>query len=200
MWYGKGPGVDRCGDVFKHANAAGSARHGGVLLLRRRRPYGQVVHARPPVRIHLHGRQHPGAAPGRRPGVPRSRPLRLGDEPLFRLLGRLQDDRRHGGELCHGLGRSGAHPDRDARGLRDARGRPQHPLARRAPGAGRAPASAQALCGPRLCPAPTSSTACCARLAEAPLRHRHHRQVLSSTSCRRSTISGSMPRKPRRSA
>ncbi|MDP1611024.1 MAG: indolepyruvate ferredoxin oxidoreductase family protein [Sulfuritalea sp.] len=33
MWYGKGPGVDRCGDVFKHANHAGSARHGGVLLI-----------------------------------------------------------------------------------------------------------------------------------------------------------------------
>ena len=23
IWYGKGPGVDRCGDVFRHANAAG---------------------------------------------------------------------------------------------------------------------------------------------------------------------------------
>jgi indolepyruvate ferredoxin oxidoreductase len=33
IWYGKGPGVDRCGDVFKHANAAGSAPHGGVLVL-----------------------------------------------------------------------------------------------------------------------------------------------------------------------
>lgn len=33
MWYGKGPGVDRCGDVFKHANMAGTAKHGGVLVL-----------------------------------------------------------------------------------------------------------------------------------------------------------------------
>jgi indolepyruvate ferredoxin oxidoreductase len=33
MWYGKGPGVDRCGDVFKHGNNAGSAKNGGVLVL-----------------------------------------------------------------------------------------------------------------------------------------------------------------------
>src|SRR5260221_5886920 len=33
LWYGKGPGVDRTGDVFKHANATGTARHGGVLVL-----------------------------------------------------------------------------------------------------------------------------------------------------------------------
>ena len=33
MWYGKGPGVDRCGDVFKHANMAGTAPLGGVLVL-----------------------------------------------------------------------------------------------------------------------------------------------------------------------
>src|SRR3546814_7238725 len=33
MWYGKGPGVDRCGDVFKHANAAGTSKLGGVLAL-----------------------------------------------------------------------------------------------------------------------------------------------------------------------
>jgi indolepyruvate ferredoxin oxidoreductase len=33
IWYGKGPGVDRCGDVFKHANMAGTARHGGVIAV-----------------------------------------------------------------------------------------------------------------------------------------------------------------------
>jgi len=33
MWYGKGPGVDRSGDVFRHANLAGSSKNGGVLAL-----------------------------------------------------------------------------------------------------------------------------------------------------------------------
>ncbi len=33
LWYGKGPGVDRCGDVFKHLNHAGTSRHGGVILV-----------------------------------------------------------------------------------------------------------------------------------------------------------------------
>jgi indolepyruvate ferredoxin oxidoreductase len=33
IWYGKGPGVDRTGDVFRHANFAGTSPHGGVLAL-----------------------------------------------------------------------------------------------------------------------------------------------------------------------
>jgi indolepyruvate ferredoxin oxidoreductase len=33
IWYGKGPGVDRSCDVFKHANMAGTAKHGGVIAV-----------------------------------------------------------------------------------------------------------------------------------------------------------------------
>lgn len=33
IWYGKAPGVDRTGDVFKHANAAGTSPLGGVLAV-----------------------------------------------------------------------------------------------------------------------------------------------------------------------
>ena len=33
IWYGKGPGVDRSGDVFRHANLAGTSPNGGVLAL-----------------------------------------------------------------------------------------------------------------------------------------------------------------------
>jgi indolepyruvate ferredoxin oxidoreductase len=31
-WYGKGPGLDRCGDVLRHANAMGAGPNGGVVM------------------------------------------------------------------------------------------------------------------------------------------------------------------------
>jgi len=33
LWYGKGPGVDRSGDVLRHANLAGTSKYGGALAL-----------------------------------------------------------------------------------------------------------------------------------------------------------------------
>ncbi len=48
VWYGKGPGVDRSGDVFRHANMAGTSPHGGVLAMRGDDHSGEsstVVHA-----------------------------------------------------------------------------------------------------------------------------------------------------------
>jgi indolepyruvate ferredoxin oxidoreductase len=33
IWYGKGPGVDRCGDIFKHANFGGTGANGGAIIL-----------------------------------------------------------------------------------------------------------------------------------------------------------------------
>ena len=33
IWYGKGPGVDRCGDIFKHANFGGTGPHSAAIIL-----------------------------------------------------------------------------------------------------------------------------------------------------------------------
>ena len=100
LWYAKGPGVDRSGDVLRHGNLAGTAKYGGVLLLA-----GDDHTCKSSTTAHQSEYAFmdagiPGAEPVGRAGIPRSRPLWLGDVALFRLLGRLQgrgrDRRQHG--------------------------------------------------------------------------------------------------------
>ena len=108
MWYGKAPGVDRCGDVFRHANLHGVGTNGGVIVRGGRRPAVQVVHPA--------GRERGGAVrrgdadPGarHRPGGARPRPARLRAVALLRLLGRAED--RHRGRGRVRLGRRRRRP------------------------------------------------------------------------------------------
>jgi indolepyruvate ferredoxin oxidoreductase len=83
MWYGKGPNVDRCGDVFKHANAAGTSRHGGVLVLAGD-DHGAKSSTLPHQSEHIFKACLIGAQSVQRAGLPRPRPARLRDEPLLR--------------------------------------------------------------------------------------------------------------------
>ena len=70
IWYGKGPGVDRCSDVFKHANMAGTTRVGRCDCGGGGRPHFQELYRRPPERPHLQGLRHAGVLPGQRAGNP----------------------------------------------------------------------------------------------------------------------------------
>ena len=102
MWYGKGPGVDRTGDVFRHANFAGSAKARRRAGADGRRSHRRILDHRAPVRISLHRRHDPDPQPRRGPGGARLRPLWLGDVAFHRRLDRAQDDARddriHGGD------------------------------------------------------------------------------------------------------
>ena len=86
IWYGKGPGVDRCSDVFKHANMAGTAPHGGVIALA-----GDDHVAKSSTAAHQSDHIFkacglPVFFPSSASGHPRHGTARLRDEPLRRRL------------------------------------------------------------------------------------------------------------------
>ena len=152
MWYGKGPGVDRCGDVFKHANMAGTSKHGGVLVLAGD-DHAAKSSTVPHQSDHMFSRgDDAGALPVVGAGNPRPRPARLGDVALLRLLGRLQVRGRHGRELVVGRHRSVAHQDHHAGRLPVPGRRRVDPLARRLPRHRSADAGLQDLRGAALLP------------------------------------------------
>ena len=133
MWYGKGPGVDRCGDVFKHANYAGTSKHGGVLVLA-----GDDHAAKSSTLPHQSDHQFAAAMmPVLYPSsVQEIIDLGLHGWAMSRysgLLGRLQVRVRHRRELGLGHHRPRSGQDRDARRLPVSAGRRAHPLARRFP-------------------------------------------------------------------
>src|SRR5262249_60583875 len=100
---------------------------------RRRRSRLPVLHPRPPERAGVRGRDDARHQSLDLAGISRSRPLWVCAVAFFRLLGRLQGDRRDGREFGLDPCRSGSRQDRAARRFRDAAGRAQHPLARSAP-------------------------------------------------------------------
>ena len=88
IWYGKSPGVDRAGDAIRHAQFAGTARHGGVLALVGDDP--ACKSSTLPSRSEPDpGRPRPaGALPRHHAGRPRPRPSRHRAVPGLRAVGR----------------------------------------------------------------------------------------------------------------
>ncbi len=58
IWYGKGPGVDRCSDVFEHADMAGARPAWRRDAIAGDDHVAKAVRRRPPERPHLQGLRH----------------------------------------------------------------------------------------------------------------------------------------------
>ncbi len=177
MWYGKGPGVDRCGDVFKHANSAGTSKHGGVLVLA-----GDDHAAKSSTLAHQSEHVFKACC------IPLLNPSSVQEYLDLGLHGFAMS--RFSGcwvafKCVTDVIESGAVVEIDPQRVTIAippdfampPGRPEHPLARRVPRAGGAAARLQGLCRARLLPRQQARPHRVGFAARAP-RHHHHRQVL----------------------
>ena len=97
MWYGKGPGVDRTGDVFRHANFAGSSKNGGVLALMGDDHTAESSTTAHQSEFHFVDVMIPILNPAGVQEIHRLCALRLGDVALLRLVGGAQMHARDGG-------------------------------------------------------------------------------------------------------
>ena len=131
-WYGKTPGLDRCGrrDQARQRHGCRPQRRRGHVL--RRRPERQVLHADVRQPAHLRGRLHARAVPRRPAGRGRPGGARLRHVALLRGLGRPEG--RHRGGRRHRLGRPRPRPPRAPRSGRRRDRRPSvAPSIRRPP-------------------------------------------------------------------
>ena len=178
MWYGKGPGVDRTGDAFRHANLAGTAPLGGVLVLMGDDHTCESSTTAHQSEFALVDAMIPVVNPAGVAELLEFGLLGLRAVPLQRLLGRPEVRARHGQHRGLDRARPCAHRDSHARRLRAAAGRAQHPLARHAARPGGAAAPLQAGRGARVRPHQLVRPAGVRQPARAA-RHRLDRQVLS---------------------
>ena len=177
MWYGKGPGVDRSGDVLKHANYAGTARHGGIVALA-----GDDHMAKSSTTAH---QSEPALIAAAIPiihaaSVQEYLDLGLHAFALSRYSGlwvAFKVLERDGRFLGLGPRRSASHRHPDPHRLRPAARRRAYPLARRLARPGAAHAHDQASRGAGLLARQQARPADDGPARRA-LRHRHRRQVL----------------------
>ena len=195
LWYGKGPGVDRCGDVFRHANMAGTAE-----TRRRASPAMGDDHTGESSTVLHHSEFALVDAM-----MPILSPAGVQEILDYGLLGWALS--RYAGcwvglkcvkdtiEVDRGRRRRPAPPDhRDAHRLPDARGRPQHPPRRHAGGAGGAARTTTSASPPRPSPARTESTSRVHGDARREDRHRLGGQVLARhRACARAARASTRP-------
>ena len=96
LWYGKGPGVDRSGDVLRHVNLAGSSRFGGALALMGDDHTAEFVNHGASVRLSFRRRDDAHTLSRRRAGDIGLRAPRLCAVALRGRLGRAQMPQGHG--------------------------------------------------------------------------------------------------------